>query len=160
LTGFRATPLGEGRRIAIVISRFNGNVTGRLLAGARACLLERGVESTSIDEISVPGAWELPQASRWAADRGIYDAIIALGCVIRGETPHFDFVATAAADGLAEVSLGSRVPVTLGLLTTEDMDQALARAGGRYGNKGWEAAEAALEMAALRSLLESDDAGA
>lgn len=159
MTEFRAAPTGAGLIVAIVISRFNGNVTSRLLAGARACLLEHGVDAGSIDVISVPGAWELPQAARWAADRGTYSAIVALGCVIRGETPHFDFVAGPATEGLAGVALDSRIPVTLGLLTTEDMDQALARAGGRHGNKGWDAAEAALEMAALRANLGSERAG-
>jgi 6,7-dimethyl-8-ribityllumazine synthase len=153
LTEFMASPVGDGQRVAIVISRFNENVTSRLLAGARACLLDHGVLAESIDVISVPGAWELPQAARWAADRGGYAAIVALGCVIRGETPHFDFIAGPAADGLAAVALDSRTPVTFGLLTTDDLEQALARAGGRHGNKGWDAAEAALELASLRSLL-------
>ena len=99
--------------------------------------------------LSVPGAWELPLAARLAADRGAYAAIVALGCVIRGETSHFDFVAGPAANGLARVAEETRVPVALGLLTTDDLGQALARAGGRLGNKGWDAAEAALEMADL-----------
>jgi 6,7-dimethyl-8-ribityllumazine synthase len=154
----RGSPDGRGRRVAIVISRFNENVTGRLLAGATACLTEHGVPEDAIDVISVPGAWELPHAARLAADTQAYAAIIALGCVIRGETPHFDFVAGPAAEGLAVVSLETRLPVALGLLTTEDMEQALARAGGRHGNKGWDAAEAALEMADLTARIRESNA--
>jgi len=145
----RGTPRGGGRRFAIVVSRFNENVTTRLLAGARACLTQHGVAADDVDVISVPGAWELPFAAWLAADRGHYVAIIALGCVIEGETRHFEFVAGPAASGLARVMLDTGVPVTLGLLTTADLDQALARAGGRHGNKGWDAALAALELADL-----------
>jgi 6,7-dimethyl-8-ribityllumazine synthase len=105
--------------------------------------------------VSVPGAWELPFAARLVAERGDCGAIVALGCVIRGETSHFDFVAGPAADGLARVADSTRVPVALGLLTTDDLAQALARAGGRLGNKGWDAAEAALEMADLARRLQA-----
>jgi 6,7-dimethyl-8-ribityllumazine synthase len=131
-----------------VVSRFNALITDRLLAGARACLLQHGVREDAIDVVSVPGAWELPIAAQAAARRG-YDAVIALGCVIRGETPHFEYVAGAAAHGLERVSLEARLPVAFGLLTTENSQQALARAGGPDGNKGWDAALAALEMADL-----------
>lgn len=136
-------------RFAIVISRFNENVTRRMLASAQACLAEHGVAAHDIDVIDVPGAWELPLAARLAADGGRYAGIIALGCVVKGETRHFDFVAGPAADGLARVALEHGVPVSMGVLTTNDMDQALARAGGRHGNKGWDAALAALELADL-----------
>jgi 6,7-dimethyl-8-ribityllumazine synthase len=146
---YRGVPDGAGVRLAIVVSRFNEQVTSRLLAGAMACLTHHGVSPADVDVVSVPGAWELPQAARLALERGGYAAVVALGCVIRGETSHFEYVAGPAADGLARVALDSRVPVALGLLTTEDMAQALARAGGRLGNKGWDAAEAALEMANL-----------
>jgi 6,7-dimethyl-8-ribityllumazine synthase len=148
LTDYRGAP-GAGLRVAIVISRFNEQVTSRLLAGALACLEHYGVPRDDVDVVSVPGAWELPLAARLVAERGEVGAVIALGCVIRGETSHFDFVAGPAADGLARVGDDLRVPVALGLLTTEDLPQALARAGGRLGNKGWDAAEAALEMADL-----------
>jgi 6,7-dimethyl-8-ribityllumazine synthase len=154
---FRGTPVGTGR-FAIIVSRFNENVTGRLLAGARACLTAHGVAEEAVDVIDVPGAWELPIAARMAADRGGYAGIIALGCVIQGETRHFDFVAGPAADGLARVALDSGIPVSTGLLTTDHLDQALARAGGRYGNKGWEAALASLELADLARRLGGDDA--
>jgi 6,7-dimethyl-8-ribityllumazine synthase len=145
----QGVPRGAGTRVAIVMSRFNGQVTSRLLSGAIACLAHYGVREEDVDVLSVPGAWELPLAARLAADRGVYAAIVALGCVIRGETSHFDFVAGPAANGLARVAEETRVPVALGLLTTDDLGQALARAGGRLGNKGWDAAEAALEMADL-----------
>ena len=139
----------SGRRIAIVTSRFNEVATARLAAGARACLLERGVDAAAIDEFRVPGAWELPLAADRLAARGVYDAIVALGCIIRGETPHFEFVSDAAARGLGEVSLRHGLPVSFGVLTTDDAEQAMARAGGKHGNKGWEAADAALEMIAF-----------
>lgn len=148
MADYQGSPRG-GLRVAIVTSRFNEQVTSRLLAGALACLAHYGVERDNIDVVSVPGAWELPLAARLLAERGDCGAVIALGCVIRGETSHFDFVAGGAADGLARVSETTRVPIALGLLTTEDLPQAMARAGGRLGNKGWDAAEAALEMADL-----------
>lgn len=145
----RARPAGAGRRFAIIISRFNAAVTDRLLAGAQACLLEHGVRADDIDVVSVPGAWELPLAAQAAAERGYYAAVIALGCVIRGDTPHFDYVAGAAAQGLLQVSLDAGLPVAFGVLTTENAQQALSRAGGRAGNKGYDAALVALEMADL-----------
>jgi 6,7-dimethyl-8-ribityllumazine synthase len=144
----RGQPTGAGRKFAIVVSRFNPQVTDRLLSGARACLLQHGVQDSAIDVISVPGAWELPLAAQTAARRG-YAAVIALGCVIRGETPHFEYVAGAAAQGLERVSLEANMPVAFGVLTTENNEQALARAGGRDGNKGWDAALVAMEMADL-----------
>lgn len=150
-----ALPGSAGRRFAIVTSRFNELITARLRAGARNCLLEHGVRAADIAEVAVPGAWELPLAASLLARQG-YHGIVAIGCVIRGDTPHFEYVARAAAEGLARVSLAERVPIGFGVLTTEDDDQALARAGGREGNKGWDAALAALEMADLRDRLETD----
>jgi 6,7-dimethyl-8-ribityllumazine synthase len=144
----RGRVTGVGRRFAILVSRFNAQITDRLLAGARDCLLQHGVAEPDIAVISVPGAWELPLAAQAATRRG-FDGIIALGCVIRGETPHFEYVAGAAAQGLERVSLEARIPVAFGVLTTNDAQQALARAGGREGNKGWDAAMVALEMADL-----------
>ena len=138
-----------GRRVAIVVSRFNELATARLAAGARACLQERGMDASSIDEFWVPGAFELPLAADRLAARGVYDAVVALGCVIRGETPHFEFVSAEAARGLGEVALKHGLPIAFGVLTTDDTEQAMARAGGRHGNKGWEAAQAALEMIAF-----------
>ena len=139
----------RGRRIAIVTSRFNEVATTRLAAGARACLLERGMDAGSIDEFWVPGAFELPLAADRLAARGVYAAVIALGCVIRGDTPHFEYVCTEAARGLAEVALRHSLPVSFGVLTTDDAEQAMERAGGKHGNKGWEAADAAIEMIAF-----------
>ena len=148
---------GKGHRFAIVVSRFNNQITDRLLAGAQDCLLQHGVSPDAVDVVSVPGAWELPIAAQAAAKRG-YAAIIALGCVIRGDTPHFDYVAGAAAQGLERVSLEASVPIAFGVLTTNDAQQALARAGGRAGNKGWDAALTALEMANLLSEWSSEGA--
>lgn len=138
----------NGRRFAIVISRFNERVTDRLLTGAMACFDEHGAREKDVDVFSVPGAWELPVVALHAARQG-YAAIIAIGCVIRGDTPHFDYVAGGAAQGLAQVSVDTGVPVVFGVLTTENLEQALDRAGGKSGNKGWEAALTALEMADL-----------
>ena len=130
------------------MSRFNERVTERLLTGALACLDEYGAREKDVDVFSVPGAWELPVTALHAARRG-YAAIIAIGCVIRGDTPHFDYVAGGAAHGLNQVSVQTGVPVVFGVLTTENLEQALDRAGGKSGNKGWEAALTALEMADL-----------
>jgi len=134
--------------VAVVVSRYNEIVTTRLLEGARQCLREHKVPEARIDVIWVPGAFELPVAAEVAAESGRYAAIVALGCVIRGDTPHFDFVAGEAARGLGNVALAHRLPVGFGVLTTESLEQATARAGGAAGNKGYEAAEAALATAA------------
>lgn len=133
-------------RVAVVVSRYNQLVTERLLDGARARLGELGVEAAAIDVVWVPGAFELPLAAAAAAGSGRYRAIVALGCVIRGETAHFDYVAGEAARGLQSVALSYRVPIGFGVLTTETFEQAVDRAGGAAGNKGAEAAEAALRM--------------
>jgi 6,7-dimethyl-8-ribityllumazine synthase len=142
-------------RIGIVVSRFNDFVTGRLLEGARACLLEHGAREADIEIAWVPGAWELPLGAQRLVRTRRCCAVIALGCVVRGDTPHFDYVAGAAATGLESVSARLDVPVGFGVLTTDTMEQALARAGGRAGNKGWETALAVLEMLDLVSSLEA-----
>jgi 6,7-dimethyl-8-ribityllumazine synthase len=144
----------NGLRFAIISSRFNAVVTDRLVAGARACLVEHGARAADIEVFAVPGAWELPLAAKHLAAHG-FDAIVAIGCVIRGDTPHFEYVAGAATNGLAQVQLESGIPIGFGLLTVENNDQAFARAGGREGNKGWESALAALEMALLPRRLDS-----
>jgi 6,7-dimethyl-8-ribityllumazine synthase len=154
---FRGRAAANGRRFAVVVSRFNESVTERLLAGALACLEEHGARPADVDVFSVPGAWELPVAALHAAGAG-YAAVIAIGCVIRGDTPHFDFVAGGAAHGLSRVSVETGVPISLGVLTTDDLGQALARAGGKSGNKGWEAAQTALEMADLVDRMQGDRA--
>jgi 6,7-dimethyl-8-ribityllumazine synthase len=134
-------------RVAVVVSRYNDVVTNRLLDGARRCLQERGVPDGRVDVLWVPGAFELPVAAEAAAASGRYALIVALGCVIRGETAHFEYVAGEAARGLGNVALAHRVAVGFGVLTTDNLEQALARAGGEVGNKGYEAAEAALQTA-------------
>lgn len=144
---------GTGRSFALVVSRFNESVTEGLITGARRCLLQHGVDQDAIHLVRVPGAWELPGAVQRIVDTERYDGVIALGCVIRGETPHFDYIAGAAINGLGGIASSAPVPVTMGLLTTETPEQALARSGGKSGNKGWDAALAVLEMAALFQLL-------
>ena len=135
-------------RIGILVSRFNEAVTTRLLAGARACLKERGIADARVDVLWGAGAWELPLLAGRLAARGEYQALCALGAVVRGETPHFDYVAGEASRGLMHVQLSSGVPLGFGLLTTDTMEQALARAGGDAGNKGFDAMAAALDAAA------------
>jgi len=123
--------------VAVVVARYNEVVTGRLLEGALQCLREKGVPEAQVDVVWVPGAFELPVAAEAAAASGRYAAIVALGCVIRGETPHFEYVAGEAARGLGNVALAHRLAVGFGVLTTESLDQAMARAGGTAGNKGY-----------------------
>jgi len=142
-------------RVAVVVSRYNTNVTERLLEGARQCLSEYRVPDARVDILWAPGAFELPVIAEVAAQSGRYAAIVALGCVIRGETAHFDYVAGEAARGLANVALAHRIPVGFGVLTTESLEQAMARAGGAAGNKGYEATEAALSTAAVLADLSS-----
>ncbi len=151
---FTGEPNGSGRRFAVVGSRFNEEVTSKLVEGALACLVEHGVKLDDVDVISVPGAWELPAAVErlLASDR--YDGIVAVGAVIRGETPHFDYVAGEAARGLSELQREFNVPIGFGLLTTDTDEQAEARAGGAHGNKGRDAALAALEMVDLFARLD------
>jgi 6,7-dimethyl-8-ribityllumazine synthase len=149
MTELVGTPDMTGRHVAIVVSRFNESVTQRLVDGALDALEKHGGARENIDVVWVPGAWELPAATRALLATERYDAIVALGAVIRGETPHFDFVAGEASRGLAEAGADFDVPVGFGLLTTDTMEQAEARAGGAFGNKGWDAALAALEMVNL-----------
>ena len=140
---------GAGRRFAVVASRFNARVVEALVAGAVDCLRRHGVEPAAIHLVRVPGAWEIPQAAEELAVAGGIDGLIALGVVIRGETPHFDYICSACSSGLARVAERHRLPVGFGVLTCDTAEQAEARAGGKAGNKGWEAAQAALEMADL-----------
>lgn len=149
MTVFAGEVKGERRRICCVASSFNGRVTEALVAGAQECLVSHGVRPEDIDVLWVPGAWELPQGVRLALARGGYDGIVALGCVIRGETPHFEYISMGATVGLEAAGRNAAVPVAFGLLTTENSQQALARAGGAKGNKGAEAARAVLEMCGL-----------
>lgn len=141
-------PSAKGLRFAIVASRYNEPITLRLLKGARQALWTSGVKQ--VDEVWVPGAFELPLALQRLAEKKRYHGLIALGAVIRGETPHFEFVAQGAAHGIMEVMLKARIPIAFGLLTTENERQARERSGGRLGNKGEEAAWVAIEMANRR----------
>jgi len=133
--------------VVVIVSRFHENVTTRLLDGARATLRKAGIADAQVDVVWVPGAFELPVAAEVAAASERYDVIVALGCVIRGETAHFEYVAGEAARGLGNVALAHQIAVGFGVLTTENEIQALARAGGVIGNKGADAAEAALQTA-------------
>jgi len=146
---FDSTLRGPGVRIGIVLARFNEAVTNKLLEGALNALHEGGVADDAIDVATVPGAFELPLAAQRLAVTGRYAAVVALGAVVRGETPHFDYVAGEAAWGLCRTGLLHDLPVAFGLLTTDTMEQALARAGGTHGNKGYDAAMTALEMVGL-----------
>ena len=146
---FSGAPRGQGRRCAVVVSRFNETITQRLLEGALDALVRHGVAFDDVDVFWVPGAWELPAAARRVAASERYDALVALGAVIRGDTPHFDYVAGEASRGLSLASADFDVPIAFGVLTCDTMAQAEARAGGEHGNKGWDAALAALEMADL-----------
>jgi 6,7-dimethyl-8-ribityllumazine synthase len=139
----------RGRRFAIVAARFNEIVVSKLVDGALACLRKHGISEADLDLVWVPGAFELPLTAKRIAGSGAYDAVICLGAVVRGETAHFDFVAGEAARGIRQAALETGVPVMFGVLTTETFEQALDRAGGKHGNKGWDAAMAAMEMASL-----------
>src|SRR6516164_9598574 len=138
-----------GLRFAIVVSRFNSFITERLLAGALDALARTGTDPEAIDIIKVPGSWEVPLVAGEVAKSKRYDAIICLSAVIRGETPHFDYVAGEAAKGIAQAAASTGVPVAFGVLTTNTLEQAIDRAGAKGGNKGFDAAMTAIEMANL-----------
>lgn len=144
----------NGLKFAVLVSRFNSSITERLLSGALDALERSGASKDDIEVIWVPGAWELPAAARALVGLRRFDALIALGCVIRGETPHFDYVAGEAARGLGEIASGAGgLPVAFGVLTTNTVEQAAERAGGKAGNKGYDAAVTAIEMANLLKAL-------
>jgi 6,7-dimethyl-8-ribityllumazine synthase len=142
---YRGDMRGEGKRFGIVVSRFNDLITRPLLTGAEDCLLRHGVAADAIETVWVPGAWEIPVALRALAGTGRFDALIALGAVIRGATAHFEYVAGGSANGILAVAADSGIPVSNGVLTTDTIEQAIERAGSKAGNKGWDAALAALE---------------
>lgn len=139
----------QGFRFAIVVSRFNSLVTERLLGGALDAITRTGGDPEQVDLVRVPGSWEQPIVVKALAEKNAYDAIICLGAVIRGDTPHFDYVASEAAKGIASASLAAGTPVAFGILTCDSLEQALDRAGAKSGNKGFEAAMSAIEMADL-----------
>jgi 6,7-dimethyl-8-ribityllumazine synthase len=144
---------GKGKRFAVVISRFNSFITERLLEGAIDCLVRHGTAAQDVSVLRVPGAWEIPLVAKRAAAGDRYDGVICLGAVIRGGTPHFEYVSAEVSKGVAAVALESGKPVTFGVLTTDSVEQAVERAGTKAGNKGWEAAETVLEMCDLMSKL-------
>lgn len=146
---FNGMPEGSFKRFAVVGSRFNEHVTKALVDGALDCLVRHGASADDVDVVWVPGAWELPAAAARLAASDQYAAIVACGAVVRGDTPHFDFISAEATRGLGAVQHDYNIPVGFGLLTTNDLEQAEARAGGAHGNKGWDAALAALEMSDL-----------
>ena len=156
---FTGTPDGQGRRFAVVASRFNEAVTQKLVDGALDALVRHGVSVDDVDLVWVPGAWELPAAARRLLASERYNGVVAVGAVIRGDTPHFDYVAGEASRGLAQASAEFDTPIGFGLLTCDNQEQAEARAGGAHGNKGWDAALAALEMVDLFDRLDAADEG-
>ncbi len=139
----------QGIKFGIVVSRFNDFICDRLLAGALDALLRNGAEEKDIEIIKVPGAFEIPQVTRKLALAKKYDALICLGAVIRGATPHFDYIAAEVSKGIAMIGLESEIPISFGVLTTDNLEQAIERAGTKAGNKGWDAALAAIEMVNL-----------
>lgn len=146
--------LGEGLKVGIVVSRFNEFITSKLLSGALDGLKRHGVAEQDVVVAWTPGAFEIPFVARQMVNNGQYDAVIALGAVIRGSTPHFDYVAGEVAKGVANIALSSTTPVIFGVLTTDSIEQAIERAGTKAGNKGWDAAASAIEMANLTRQLQ------
>lgn len=138
-----------GLKFALIVSRFNSFITERLLEGALDCLRRQGAADDDLTVVRVPGAWEVPLVSKRLAQSRAFDGVICLGAVIRGSTPHFDYVAAEVSKGIAQVSLETGVPISFGVLTTETLEQAIERAGSKAGNKGFAAAEAAIEMVNL-----------
>lgn len=146
--------LAEGKNFALVVSRFNDFVTGKLLEGALDALTRSGANNENIDIIKVPGAFEIPLAAKKLAQKNHYHAVVCLGAVIRGATPHFDYVSAEVSKGIAQVSLETGTPIIFGVVTTDTLEQAIERAGSKSGNKGWSAAMAAVEMANLLEAVE------
>ncbi|MCX5891088.1 MAG: 6,7-dimethyl-8-ribityllumazine synthase [Deltaproteobacteria bacterium] len=140
---------GAGLKFAVVVSRFNSFITERLLEGALDCLRRQGVADDDLMVVRVPGAWEIPVAAQRLAQAKAHDAVVCLGAVIRGSTPHFDYVAAEVSKGIAQITLDTGVPISFGILTTDTLEQAIERAGSKAGNKGFAAAEAAIEMVNL-----------
>jgi len=143
-----------GKKFALVVSRFNNFLTDKLLEGAIDCLKRHGADEKDISVAYVPGAFEVPYAAAKMADNKNYDAVICIGAVIRGDTPHFDYISNESAKGIAKIGMESGKPIIYGLITADTLEQAIERAGTKAGNKGWDAAEAAVEMINLYSVLE------
>lgn len=155
---FEGKLIGKDLKVAIVVSRFNDFITGRLLEGAKDTLIRHDVNEDNIDVAFVPGAFEIPLVAKKLASSGNYDAIITLGCVIRGATSHYDYVCNEVAKGVSKVNDQTNVPVIFGILTTESIEQAVERAGTKAGNKGAEAAVSAIEMANLLKSIKAKSA--
>lgn len=153
MSTFEGHLIGTGLKFGIVVARFNELLSSRLLSGAQDALVRHGVDAADVDVAWVPGAFEIPMVAGKLAATGRYDAVIALGVVIRGGTPHFEYVASEVSKGVAKVSMDTGVPVMFGVITADTIDQAVERAGTKAGNKGWEAGEAAIEMANLSKAL-------
>jgi 6,7-dimethyl-8-ribityllumazine synthase len=151
---FAGSTNGTGLRIAVVVARFNDFVTDRLQQGALEALATAGVAADSVEVIRVPGSFEIPFAARRAAEVGRVDAVVCLGCLIRGATPHFDYIASAVSHGIIDASAATGIPMAFGVLTTNSVEEALERAGTKHANKGWEAAMVAIEMANLSRRLQ------
>jgi len=145
----------SGARFALVASRFNEFIVDRLIGGALDALSRHGVEAARIQVVRVPGSWEIPLVCAKIAAARKVDAIVALGCIVRGATPHFDHVASEVSKGIASVSLASGLPIAFGVLTTDNIEQAIERAGSKMGNKGWDAALSAIEMVSLFAVLDA-----
>ena len=154
---FEGDLIGAGLKVGIVVSRFNELLSNRLLAGAEDALGRHGVEESDVDVARVPGSFEIPLVARRMAESGKYDAVVALGVVIRGSTPHFEYVASEVSKGVARVSLDTGVPVSFGIVTADTIEQAVERAGTKQGNKGWDAAVSGIEMANLMKVLPHGD---
>jgi 6,7-dimethyl-8-ribityllumazine synthase len=146
--------LAEGKKFALVVSRFNDFITEKLVSGALDALVRSGARDEDIDLVRVPGAFEIPLLAKRMAAKGRYDAVICLGAVIRGATPHFDYVSAEVSKGVAMVGLEGDLPVIFGIITTDTIEQAIERAGTKAGNKGWSAAMAAVEMANLMDVVD------
>ena len=146
---FEGMLLGEGLKFGIVVARFNDFLTNKMLEGAEDTLLRHGVNEEDIEVAWVPGSFEIPLVAQKLAATKRYDAVICLGAVIRGATPHFDYVAAEVSKGIATVGLETEIPITFGVLTTDNIEQAIERAGSKSGNKGWDAAVSAIEMVSL-----------
>ena len=151
---FEGQLTAKGLKFCIIASRFNDFITSRLVEGASDALVRHGTKEDDIDVVKVPGAFEIPLIAKKAASSKRYNAVIALGTVIRGATPHFDLVASEAAKGVAQVSLETGVPISFGIITSDTIEQAIERAGSKSGNKGWDAAMAAIEMSNVVKSLE------
>ncbi len=144
----------SGLKIGIIVSRFNEFLTDKLVQGAIDCLGRHGADEKNVTVAYVPGAFEIPYAASRMANSGIYDAVICIGAIIRGDTPHFDYIAAESSKGIARIGIEANLPVIYGLVTADTLDQAIERSGTKAGNKGWDAAQAAIEMVNLYKAME------